>query len=334
MTRTEPSTRRAGRRTRARRLFRQAVAMVVVIPLLGLGYFAGLAAVVSRDVRRVEVLRPDGPEILVRDDPAQTYLLVGTGVGTGAGAPDVTTVVLHVPSEEARAVAVVLPARSYVDVPLCRDGEGTPVEPFGAALESVLSRAGAGCLLATVQQLTGLAIEHYVQFDVSALTDVVASVGEVTVCLPTALAGIGLPAGSQPVDGPGALALLRTPPDDSLRQVQVQLLGAIMHRVGAASRVLHPVGTTRMLSAAAHALTLDTETGWGDLQRLVRVLRGLGSEQVGVLASPLRQAGYRPADGSAAVDLVDAQASRELFAALSAEAAPSSAVATAAGRSC
>ncbi|MBA3523874.1 MAG: LCP family protein, partial [Geodermatophilaceae bacterium] len=215
MTRAEaPPSRAARRRThrrrRGRRLIRVVVAVGVGIPLLALGYYAGLAAVVGSDVRRVEALSPDGAEVLHPDDPAQTYLLVGTGLRGPDAGPDTTIVMVHVPPQDAPSTAVVLPALAYVDVPNCDDDDGAPVEPYAGPLDSVLATGGAGCLVRTVQQVTGLAVDHYLQFDVAAVADVVESVGPVPVCLPSAVPELGLRAGPQRLDGAEVLALLRT----------------------------------------------------------------------------------------------------------------------------
>lgn len=80
-------------------------------------------------------------------------------------------------------------------------------------LNQVYPASGADTLLSTVRDLTGVAVEHYVVMDMSAVGDLATAVGGVPVCLRTAVddrfAEASFPAGEQVVSGPAALAFLR-----------------------------------------------------------------------------------------------------------------------------
>src|SRR5690606_1414642 len=72
---------------------------------------------------------------------------------------------------------------------------------------------GVGCTQRTVEQLTGLRIDHYVVVDFAGFRDMVDALGSVPICLPHAVDDrrhhIVLPAGRTRVNGEQALGYVR-----------------------------------------------------------------------------------------------------------------------------
>ncbi len=127
---------------------------------------------------------------------------LGTGGDVGVGRTD-TIMLLHIPSS-GKAQLVSIPRDSYVDVP------GFGMDKVNAAF----TYGGPQLLTHTVEQATGLHIDHYAEIGMGGLATVVDSVGGVEICVKEPindpLAGIDLQAGCQKLRGPDALGYVRT----------------------------------------------------------------------------------------------------------------------------
>lgn len=127
---------------------------------------------------------------------------LGTGGDVGVGRTD-TIMLLHIPAS-GKAQLVSIPRDSYVDVP------GFGMDKVNAAF----TYGGPQLLTQTVEQATGLHIDHYAEIGMGGLANVVDSVGGVEICVKEPindpLAGIDLQAGCQKLRGPDALGYVRT----------------------------------------------------------------------------------------------------------------------------
>lgn len=127
---------------------------------------------------------------------------LGTGGDVGVGRTD-TIMLLHIPAS-GKAQLVSIPRDSYVDVP------GFGMDKVNAAF----TYGGPQLLTQTVEQATGLHIDHYAEIGMGGLANVVDSVGGVDICVKEPindpLAGIDLQAGCQKLRGPDALGYVRT----------------------------------------------------------------------------------------------------------------------------
>jgi anionic cell wall polymer biosynthesis LytR-Cps2A-Psr (LCP) family protein len=141
---------------------------------------------------------------------------------------------------------------------------------------------GAPLLTQTVEQATGLRLNHYAEIGFGGFAVLVDALGGVTMC-PTApindpLAGIDLPAGCQKLDGRTALGFVRsrdTPRADLDRMVnQRQFLSALLHRVTSPAVWLNPFRWYSVPRAAAGALTVDQRDRVWDLAQLGWALHG------------------------------------------------------------
>src|SRR5699024_9135325 len=169
----------------ARRTGRALVALASVVAVVLLG--AGWGYLRSTDGQYHQVAALDVHSDDIRDPAAQygdeNYLIVGTdsrggdnsmlGAGTeeGAGGTRTDTIILvHVPSDRSRVVAVSFPRDLNVDRPACQawddeKGEYTG-ETYGSEydvkLNGVFYTGGPQCLVKVVQKLSGLKINHFV----------------------------------------------------------------------------------------------------------------------------------------------------------------------------
>ncbi|NLI18812.1 MAG: LCP family protein, partial [Actinomycetales bacterium] len=205
--------------------------------------------------------------------PGTTYLLVGSdsradgAVTDGAeGQRSDSLLVLH-RAANGHSALISLPRDTYVQI----EGYG------GNKINASYAFGGAPLLTSTVEQLTGLTVDHYVEIGMGGVVSVVDAVGGVNLCLDydvnDELSQLVWTAGCHDVDGTTALAFARMRYSDPLGDIgrqarQRQVIGAIVQRTATPSTLLNPFAQLRIIEAGTGALTTDEETGIVDLARL------------------------------------------------------------------
>ncbi|WP_164478417.1 LCP family protein [Mycolicibacterium stellerae] len=198
---------------------------------------------------------------------------LGTGGDIGNGHTD-TIMLVHLPApwSDTPTTMVSIPRDSYVEIP----DYGTD------KINASFAFGGAPLLAQTVEQATGVRLDHYAEVEFDGFARLVDAVGGVTMCptepISDPLAGIDLPAGCQKLDGRNALGYVRTratPRADLDRMVnQRQFMSTLMHRAASPTVWLNPLRWYPMANAAADSLTVDSAAHVWDLARLAWALRG------------------------------------------------------------
>ncbi|NGO40939.1 LCP family protein [Streptomyces ureilyticus] len=129
---------------------------------------------------------------------------------------------IHLSAGRKHASVVSVPRDTRVDIPECRDPEtGKTYPATNDIINASLARGGAGCTLATWENLTGAYIDHWMTIDFAGVVKMADAIGGVEVCvehnvhdraLPGTPGGSGLKlkAGKHKVKGKQALQWLRT----------------------------------------------------------------------------------------------------------------------------
>lgn len=270
-----------------RRWGRRVVVGLVVLVVAAVAAGAGTAAWADAKLHRVAVFSDyDGRPAAGR---GTNWLLVGTdsregltpeqqaelstGGDLGTGRTD-TILVVHLPGlgSDLPATMVSIPRDSYVDIP----GYGS--DKINAAYVD----GGPALLAQTVEEATGLRLDHYAEVGFGGFPTVVDALGGVEVCpaepISDPLAGIDLPAGCQTLDGRNALGYVRsraTPRADLDRMIhQRQFMSALLHRASSPAVWLNPWRWYAIPHAAIGALTVDSDAHVWDLARLGWALHG------------------------------------------------------------
>ena len=230
-------------------------------------------------------------------------------------------ILVHVYGGTRSAQFVSLPRDTYVDIPAFRDPEtGRTLPAERNRLNAAFATGGPGRLVATVEQLTGIRLEHYVQVDFRGFKSLVDRLGGVEVCLAKPQkdfrSGIDLPAGRQVVGGDQALAFVRQRQGLARGDIdrimrQQQLLGALVRKVLSAGTLLNPVRLNGVLEIATTSLQVDDTLTAGRLRDLAARLRGLDASDVVFTTVPITDINARR--GGASVVLLDVAASQRLF---------------------
>lgn len=257
------------------------VLLVLLLSAVGLGVW------VDTSLHRIPALAdyPDRPPaargttwLLVGSDSragldAEQQAELATGGEVGNGRTD-TIMLVHLPGpfSDAPTTLVSIPRDSYVPIP------GYGEDKINAAF----AMGGAPLLAQTVEEATGLRLDHYAEVGFGGFASLVDAVGGVTMCptepISDPLAGIDLPAGCQELDGRTALGFVRTRATaraDLDRMVhQREFMSALLHRAADPGVLLNPLRWVPMAHAAGASLTVDEKAHLWDLARLGWGLRG------------------------------------------------------------
>ncbi|MFJ8013187.1 LCP family protein [Streptomyces sp. NPDC096339] len=221
-----PSRRRTddgGARPRKRRVLR-IVLLVLALLLLGTagaGWWAyshldGNISSVDLD----KAIGDDRPQKVVAG--AQNVLVLGSDSRAGAngdldhgdvsGARSDTTMLIHIPEGRSKATAISIPRDTLVTRPDCKDedGKGIPSQKR-VMFNSIFSAAGPACVVKTVEQMSGVRVDHFVVVDFAGFKDLVDALGGVTVKLDKPIkGGLDLDAGEHRLNGADSLKFVRT----------------------------------------------------------------------------------------------------------------------------
>src|SRR5699024_9025789 len=229
--------------------------------------------------------------------PGTTYLIAGSDSRGGesvsddgtAGARTDTIMLLH-KAPGGNSYLVSLPRDTLVDIP----GHG------GYKLNAAYSFGGAPLLVETVEDFTGLTVDHYVEIGFDGVSQVVDSVGHVNLCIDQDVdderSGLVMSEGCHDVGGEQALAFVRAryfdPTADIGRQErQQQFISALMDRATSPSVMLNPATQVRMAGAGSDALTASEGTGIIHVGRMALTARS-GMNSGGTLSTPIEVPQY------------------------------------------
>jgi LCP family protein required for cell wall assembly len=283
------------RRTVGKRLRRWlVVASTLVVVLTGAAW--GIYRDVTAGITTTDVIGRGG------GDGAQDILLVGVDSRTDARGnplpPEVlrtlhggpasgvlnadTIILVHVPEDGGAAVAFSIPRDTYVDIPGYRPDKINAAYPATklraaeelvadgvrdqARIEAESARVGRRSLVATVEALTGVDVDHYAEINLYGFYTLTTAIGGVEVCLNEAvddeLSGARLPAGPQTIAGADALAFVRQRhglPQGDLSRIRRQqvFLAAVADKILSGGALTDPAAIARLVDVAERSLVID-----------------------------------------------------------------------------
>lgn len=154
---------------------------------------------------------------------------------------------------------------------------------------------GPPLLIQTVEQYTGIRIDHFGAIDWNGFTSLTNAVGGVSITIPDnshdSQQNRQWTAGTYTMDGPTALAYVRQRyglPGGDLDRIarQQNFLRALMAKSLSKVSLFDPVETGRLLDATAKAVSVDDQLSNSELRDLALGLRDLGSSDVSFIRPP------------------------------------------------
>lgn len=232
---------------------------------------------------------------------ALNILLLGTDKGTGGtieeeladgewstGAFRSDTIMLvHIPADRDQAYLVSIPRDSYVKIP----GQGRN------KINAAFSLGGPDLATQTIEDLTGVYIDHVAMIDWAGFRDLTHAIGGVQVTVAETFTdphkNITWEKGTHVLEGEEALAYVRTRyglqnGDFDRIKRQQNFLRAAMQKTVSKGTLANPIKLTSLMRAITDATTVDS--GWtaGEMRSLALDMRGLGSDEVNYLTAPTK----------------------------------------------
>ncbi|MFF3614681.1 LCP family protein [Streptomyces sp. NPDC002580] len=329
--------RRRPRGTRSKALLVTAwtAAGIVVLGGTGAGY---LYFKLNGNLKNVDINQALGSDRPIKVDNGSENILVlgsdtrsggnkklGGGTDDGSARSD-TAMIVHVYKGHKKASVVSVPRDTLVERPSCVDAEGVRhAAASGAMFNSAYSTGGAACAVKTVESMTGIRMDHYIEVDFSGFQKLIDDLGGVTVTTTKAISDreshLHLAAGSHNLDGKQALGLVRTRhgvgDGSDLGRIQLQqaFMKALVDRVKHIGILSNPKNLYDLADTATKTVTTDSDIGSvTDLASFAGGLKGIGSSHMTMVTMPVQ---YDPADGNRV--LVDKKKAELVWKALKAD---------------
>lgn len=235
--------------------------------------------------------------------PGTTYLLAGSDSRSDGSVPDDTEgqradsiMLVHV-APNGQTSNISLPRDTYVEIP------GYGWDKINAAY----SYGGPTLLVQTVEQLTGLTVDHYAEIGMGGVSTIVDAVGGVNLCYDLTVnderSELNWEAGCHDADGKTALAFARMRYSDPLGDIgraqrQRQVVSKTVSKAMQPATLINPSSALRVERAGASAFTVDEDSSVLDVGKLVLAFRSAqNSGMTGV--PPIEDLGYSTSAGSA-----------------------------------
>ncbi|NEB05592.1 LCP family protein [Streptomyces sp. SID13726] len=242
--------------------------------------------------------------VLGSDSRSGSNKKLGGGTDDGSARSD-TAMVVHVYEGHKKASVVSIPRDTLIDRPECT---GTDGETHDAAtnvmFNSAYTTGGAACAVKTVESMTGIRMDHYLEVDFSGFQKLIDELGGVPVTttknIEDAESHLDLKAGTHTLTGKQALGLVRTRhgvgDGSDLGRIQLQqaFIKALVEQIKDVGVFTSPKKLYDLADTATKTVTTDSDLGSvNKLMSFANGLKGIGSKNMTMVTMPVQ---YDPAD--------------------------------------
>ncbi|WP_037680322.1 LCP family protein [Streptomyces griseus] len=223
---------------------------------------------------------------------------LGGGDSTGGARSD-TAMVVHLDAGRASATVVSIPRDTLVTRPSCPlPSGGSTTVAYHAMFNSAYAVGGPVCAVKTVESITGVRMDHYLEIDFSGFAELVDALGGVTVTTDQDIddndSHLHLAAGTHHLDGKQALGLARTRhgigdgSDLGRIGLQQKLVKSLLEQIASSDLLTDPARLYKAADAITGSLTTDTGLdSLAELTRLGESLKGLSAADVTTVTMPV-----------------------------------------------
>ncbi|HZG05652.1 MAG TPA: LCP family protein [Streptomyces sp.] len=328
-----PRPRRRGLSRWGARVVTAVSAMVLMTS--GIGY----AVVTGLDTRleRVDPFR--GLSHRPRAGDGTNFLVVGTDDratvtpwekrayslgGTPCNCTD-TIMLVHLSADRDRASVVSIPRDTYTEFPEHTDPvTGERRAGHAGKINAAYAYGGPRLTVRTVEELTGVRIDHYLEVGFTSFMRTVDALGGVPVCTTRPLrdsrSGLDLPAGTTRLNGGQALQYVRARYVDAAGDLgrikrQQRFLASVIDEATRRGVLMNPARLNRIVTALLGSVRADPDFGTDEMLALGRAMRGLTAASAEFASVPVADPD-RSVPGVGSTVVWDAKGAEELFAAL------------------
>jgi LCP family protein required for cell wall assembly len=290
----------------------------ISIAVLAISAISALAfGTVTASINKIDVFsgidkRPE------KKSTAMNYLLVGSdtreglskaelkalrvgSVATAAGKRSDTMLLVHISKARDKAVMISIPRDTFALIPEHTSKSGKLIPAVHSKINSSFNWGGAPLLIQTIEEMTELKIDHYIEINFAGFARIVDSIGGVEVCTKKNIndpkSHLILEAGIHTLNGIESLKYVRTREFDGLgdlgrMQRQQAFMSAVLRKATSAGVLLNPVTMASFINSSLSAVTTDSELKNSDLIALAKQMKSLSTSSVRTLTVPLSNLNY------------------------------------------
>ena len=290
----------------------------ISIAVLAISAVSALAfGTVTASINKIDVFsgiekRPE------KKSTAMNYLLVGSdtreglskaelkalrvgSVATAAGKRSDTMLLVHISKARDKAVMISIPRDTFALIPEHTSKTGKLIPAVYSKINSSFNWGGAPLLIQTIEEMTELKIDHYIEINFAGFARIVDSIGGVEICTKKNIndpkSHLVLEAGVHTLNGIESLKYVRTREFDGMGDIgrmqrQQAFMSAVLRKATSAGVLLNPVTMASFIKSALSAVTTDSELKNSDLIALAKQMKSLSTSSVRTLTVPLSDLNY------------------------------------------
>ncbi|WP_129305976.1 LCP family protein [Streptomyces sp. L2] len=248
---------------------------------------------------RPEKLPTSGQNVLVLGSDSRAGANASLHTGHVSGARSDTALVMHIPEGRTKAVAVSIPRDTLVTRPECTKSDGTTVPSAKRVMfNSIYSQVGPACVVKTVEQMSGVRMDHYIEIDFAGFKGLVDAIGGVPITtdqdIHDSSSGLDLPAGTHRLDGTQALEFVRTRhgigdgSDLGRIGLQQKFMLALLSEIKKQDLLGSPTKAYKIADSLTAALTTDSDlASLTKLAKFGRSLNGVDPADMDTIMLPV-----------------------------------------------
>ncbi|MFF4547614.1 LCP family protein [Streptomyces sp. NPDC001435] len=213
-----------------------------------------------------------------------------------------TIMIVHISEDRERASVVSLPRDSYAELPEHVDETtGARHGPHPIRINAAYAEGGPQLTVRTVESMTRVKIDHYLEVDFTTFMKTVDVLGGVRICttkpLKDSYTGLDLAAGTHTLMGGQALQYVRSRHIDGASDLgrmkrQQRFLAALIERATSSGVLLNPLKFRDVTRAVLGSVRADQGFGTDELLDLGRAMRNFSPSSSEFMTVPIGRLGY------------------------------------------
>ncbi|MEV4675502.1 MULTISPECIES: LCP family protein [Actinomadura] len=208
-----------------------------------------------------------------------------------------TMILLHLSPGGGQAMGISFPRDLMIPMPSCKGRKGETIAAQSRAqINSAFTNGGAACVIKTIESISNIRIDHFMQVDFTGFKTITTAVGGVPVCLPKAVndpkSGLRLGKGPHKIKGETALAYVRVRhglgdgSDTDRIKRQQKFMGSLANQAMSAGVLSNPKKLYTLMNAVTKSLTTDEELTPDVMMDIAREMQGMTSGKLRFVTVP------------------------------------------------